>query len=356
MSTTSTSAGTARPRCITDGTGDFFANFRGQSVEGSRVFFATAAPLSGADTDDRQDIYQATGSTTSLVTPGNGDFEPDLVEISPNGGHAYFETDEALNPDDTDQNTDVYVSRVAPPVVGSTPVIGGTPAVGHTLTCSPGTWVDAESFAYQWRRDGLAIAGAASATYVVQTADAGHQLSCIVTASNDGGSTSATSASVSVPVQVPATPAPSGGPLPGPCANSQTGGAGPDTLLGTAFGDRLRGLGGADVLRGLDRADCLVGGPGKDRLRGGPGVDELLGSGGKDLLLGGARADVLRGGAGEDDIVGGAGTDKVLGGAGDDVVRALDHHAETIRCGRGVDEVTADQSDKLVSCEIVFLG
>ncbi len=50
----------------------------------------------------------------------------------------------------------------------------GNPAAGQTLTCNPGTWSDAESFAYRWNRDGAPIPGAASATYVVPAGDAGH--------------------------------------------------------------------------------------------------------------------------------------------------------------------------------------
>jgi hypothetical protein len=51
-------------------------------------------------------------------------------------------------------------------------------------------------------------------------------------------------------------------PVPGACANVQTGGAGPDRLTGLALGDALRGLGGNDVLIGRDGDDCLTGGTG----------------------------------------------------------------------------------------------
>ena len=50
-----------------------------------------------------------------------------------------------------------------------------------------------------WLRDGTAIAGATAATYIVQTADQGHGLACMVTATNKIASVSATSNTLAVP-------------------------------------------------------------------------------------------------------------------------------------------------------------
>lgn len=74
------------------------------------------------------------------------------------------------------------------PTSSSPPAVAGTPALGQTLTCSPGTWANNPSaFAYVWLRDGSPIAGQTASTYVVQSADRGHSISCTVTASNSGG-------------------------------------------------------------------------------------------------------------------------------------------------------------------------
>jgi hypothetical protein len=54
-------------------------------------------------------------------------------------------------------------------------------------------------FDYKWERDGVTIDGAAQAAHAVTGADAGHVLSCHVTATNVDGSVSADSASVAVP-------------------------------------------------------------------------------------------------------------------------------------------------------------
>lgn len=74
------------------------------------------------------------------------------------------------------------------PVNTSAPALTGTPTPGQTLTCSTGTWTNnPNGYTYAWLRDGSPIAGQASSTYVVQSADQGHSISCRVTASNSGG-------------------------------------------------------------------------------------------------------------------------------------------------------------------------
>ena len=87
--------------------------------------------------------------------------------------------------------------QVAAPVKTMAPQISGTPTIGQTLFCSQGSWTNyPESFAYQWLRDGAPIDTATGADYTLTKADAGHQLSCQVTASNGAGSAMATSAAV----------------------------------------------------------------------------------------------------------------------------------------------------------------
>ena len=63
---------------------------------------------------------------------------------------------------------------------------------GATASCTMGNWTgEPTSYAYAWHSDGVAIAGAASATYAVQPDDSGHSLACVVTATNALGSTAA---------------------------------------------------------------------------------------------------------------------------------------------------------------------
>jgi hypothetical protein len=79
------------------------------------------------------------------------------------------------------------------------PAIGGTAIAGDPLTCDPGAWTAAPALTEQWLRDGVAIAGATGASYTLADADAAHRIACRVTATNAGGSVSATSDDV-VPI------------------------------------------------------------------------------------------------------------------------------------------------------------
>jgi hypothetical protein len=100
----------------------------------------------------------------------------------------------------------VTVPAVAP-VNTAVPTISGTVAIGNTLTSTTGTWTGAPTptFAYQWQRGVTNISGATNSTYVIQTADYGNTLRCVVTATNAGGSAAANSANtVTVPAQAPA--------------------------------------------------------------------------------------------------------------------------------------------------------
>lgn len=78
-----------------------------------------------------------------------------------------------------------------------TPTRSGTTIVGKTLTGSVGgTWSPTpDSLTYQWLRDGVAIPGATSLTYVLTSADQGHYLRFRVTATKAGYATTAKTSS-----------------------------------------------------------------------------------------------------------------------------------------------------------------
>ncbi|MFJ7984915.1 hypothetical protein [Streptomyces sp. NPDC096351] len=76
---------------------------------------------------------------------------------------------------------------VAPIRATTAPGVTGTAVVGGKVTATAGTWTPAaESYAYQWRADGVAIAGATASTYTVPAALQGRQLSLAVTARKAG--------------------------------------------------------------------------------------------------------------------------------------------------------------------------
>jgi Ca2+-binding RTX toxin-like protein len=99
-----------------------------------------------------------------------------------------------------------------------------------------------------------------------------------------------------------------------------TGTAGNDVLVGAAGNDQLSGLGGDDVLRGDDGFNTLNGGPGNDWLQGGNRADTLIGGDGNDHLDGGGNGDTVDGGDGDDVIVDSHGNDTIAGGAGNDTI------------------------------------
>ena len=76
------------------------------------------------------------------------------------------------------------------------PVISGTAVVGQALASTTGTWTGTPTptYSYQWKRGATNI-GTNSSTYTLVQADAGNtsNITCVVTATNSGGSANATS-------------------------------------------------------------------------------------------------------------------------------------------------------------------
>ena len=85
------------------------------------------------------------------------------------------------------------------------PFITGTPQDGQTLTANPGDWVGTQpiSFSYRWRRcdpqgGNCSNTPVTAQTYAVSSADVGHTLRVVVTATNSAGSAAAISNATSV--------------------------------------------------------------------------------------------------------------------------------------------------------------
>jgi DNA-binding beta-propeller fold protein YncE len=123
-----------------------------------------------------------------------------------------------------------------------TPLVSGGSAVGATLSCSTGEWAPdltaallyraPRSFAYAWSRDGATIAGAATSSLTASDPGA---YRCQVTATNQAGSATQTSA----PHSVAAAPAPAPvGPPPAAPAPVAPAPAAPAVPAAAAFGAR----------------------------------------------------------------------------------------------------------------------
>jgi fibronectin type 3 domain-containing protein len=133
------------------------------------------------------------------------------------------------------------LAATSPPVNTSPPTISGTTVQGKTLTASPGSWSHKPtSYAYQWKRCNssggacASITGATAKSYTLVSADVGATMRVAVTASNSGGSATATSAATAV-VQVAPTPPTNTSPptINGTANDGQTLTAAPGSWSGT---------------------------------------------------------------------------------------------------------------------------
>ena len=90
--------------------------------------------------------------------------------------------------------TDIIGTTATAPVNTVLPVVSGTNFyVADVLTTTDGTWTGTPtSFTYQWKR-GVTNIGTNANTYTLVSADAGTNITCVVTATNATGSTPATS-------------------------------------------------------------------------------------------------------------------------------------------------------------------
>jgi hypothetical protein len=121
----------------------------------------------------------------------------------------------------------------APPTNLTAPAIAGTPVQGVQLTVTPGNWQNADSVQIRWSRcaaDGTAcrtIQRASGASYTLAASDVGSAVRAIVTATNDGGATTATSAALgpvaSATPLVVAGPALAGTPMQGETLTATAG-------------------------------------------------------------------------------------------------------------------------------------
>ena len=160
---------------------------RGSGVAGSdqaTLAFTADDALSGVDST----AYRVDGGDWRVAGS-------DPVTVQGYGDHTvdYASTDVAGNVEVLRHATvsladvDTIAAIVAPQVMG-------TPAYGATLTATTGSWnTKGLAYAYQWLRDGKAVAGATGTSYRVGARDLGHRLAVRVTASKDGKSGTATS-------------------------------------------------------------------------------------------------------------------------------------------------------------------
>jgi hypothetical protein len=78
-----------------------------------------------------------------------------------------------------------------PPTVVDIPHVTGAGTVGSTLNCTMGNWEgEPTSYTYEWQADTTNVLGSGD-TYVVDEVAVGHEVVCVVTATNPYGSSKA---------------------------------------------------------------------------------------------------------------------------------------------------------------------
>jgi hypothetical protein len=155
-------------------------------------------------------IVGATSSSYLLQASDVGDTTDVVVTASDSGGSSTASSA---------QTAAVAPDPPAAPVNTAPPTISGSAMQGQTLTASSGTWNNSPTaYAYQWQdctSSGCTnISGATSPSYLLQASDVGETVDLVVTASNAGGSSSATSAQSAVVAADPASSAPANTALP----------------------------------------------------------------------------------------------------------------------------------------------
>ncbi|HET9162476.1 MAG TPA: hypothetical protein VFN89_03390 [Solirubrobacterales bacterium] len=90
------------------GAGAHFATYAGYAAGGSDVYFDTAEKLSNEDGDAATDVYVRSGPTTSLVSSGNGAFDAHFDRATSDGSTVLFDTEESLSGEDEGAKSDLY--------------------------------------------------------------------------------------------------------------------------------------------------------------------------------------------------------------------------------------------------------
>jgi len=97
-----------------NGVGDGeLAGSRGLSDDGSRVFFDTPEALVPQDVNGRRDVYEWENSQIYLISSGTNSNESFFLDNSESGGDVFFATTAGLVPRDTDGSYDIYDARAA---------------------------------------------------------------------------------------------------------------------------------------------------------------------------------------------------------------------------------------------------
>jgi hypothetical protein len=127
------------------------------SADGSRLFFQTYEALVPQDTNGRRDVYEWENGQISLISSGQSKDNSYFAEASESGDDVFFRTSQPLVAQDDDSGADVYDARVnggfgvqlTEPVCSGTGCQGVPPAAPIFATPSSVTFAGVGNFAPQ---------------------------------------------------------------------------------------------------------------------------------------------------------------------------------------------------------------
>lgn len=164
----------------------------GMNDPGECKFSINFVPGTGADAKIQQ-IRAAKARVSNRITFPNGvawTFDALLQNYTPS-----VPTEEKMTAEVSWKVTGSYVTApAAAPVNGILPATSGVPRVGQVLRSWAGGWSNAPIFTFQWKKNGVDIAGATAETYTPVAGDLGAAISVAVTGTNSAGSATAVSA------------------------------------------------------------------------------------------------------------------------------------------------------------------
>ena len=230
-----------------------------------------------------EDIIQATGlgdvrATGPTFTPGDAEAGLALrVKALYQDANGVLET--------VFSAATAAVTNINDAPVGTVAISDASPTETLTLTVSnsfsDADGLDAAVFSYQWQRLDGAVwvnVGADLPQFAPTQAEVGHRLRVIVSYTDDQGTAETVTSAATGPVGdfIPANPA----------AQSLTGTAFDDLILGGAGGDVIDALAGDDTIDGGTIADLIDAGAGNDTINYtmGQGADTVMGGLGTDRL------------------------------------------------------------------------
>jgi hypothetical protein len=111
---------------------------RNLSADGNRVFFQTAEALVPQDTNGQTDVYEWEDGRLYLISTGQSSSPSFFGDASADGDDVFFFTRQALVGQDQDNNIDVYDARVGGGIAAQNPLVPVAPCAGEACLAAPG--------------------------------------------------------------------------------------------------------------------------------------------------------------------------------------------------------------------------